>query len=193
MIILTALKNNLVSRPTELITSGSVNVYPVQFRFSSDWDGLVRTAVFRAGGVTVSILLGGTDECTIPWEVLARPNCSLEVGVYGTQGGEVVLPTVWARLGTVQEGTGPAEGTQEPTPTVYEQILRTMGSLSELTTQDKSSLVAAINEAAQSGGGGAGGTGNVSSNEVYAIKVMDRADYEALAEKSPTTLYLIKG
>ena len=70
MIILTATKNNLVARPTELITSGSVNVYPVQFRFSLDWEGLVRTAIFRAGGTAISVLLDDTNECTIPWDCL---------------------------------------------------------------------------------------------------------------------------
>lgn len=37
------------------------------------------------------------------------------------------------------------------------------------------------------------GIGNVSSNDISSIVVMDRADYEDLPQKSPTTLYLIRG
>ena len=123
MIILTATKNNLVARPTELITSGSVNVYPVAINFNSDWDGLVRTAIFRAGGTAISILLDDTNECTIPWEVLVKPGQRLEAGVYGTRDGAVVLPTIWAGLGQIREGAEPGDNAQPPTPDILDQAL----------------------------------------------------------------------
>ena len=41
--------------------------------------------------------------------------------------------------------------------------------------------------------GGGGGTGNVSSQEVNIIKVLDRAEYDELPQKDPRTLYLIRG
>lgn len=41
--------------------------------------------------------------------------------------------------------------------TQYEQLLAKIGNMDELTTADKNTLVAAINEAAQSGGGSGGG------------------------------------
>ena len=41
--------------------------------------------------------------------------------------------------------------------------------------------------------GGGGGTGNVSSQEVDVIKVLDRAEYDELPQKDPRTLYLIRG
>ena len=58
MFILYANKNMLSLRQREPVTSGSVNVYSVLFEFSDDWDGLARTAVFRAGQESRSILLG---------------------------------------------------------------------------------------------------------------------------------------
>lgn len=109
-------------RVTELITSGSVNVYPVAINFNSDWDGLVRTAVFRAGGASISVLLDD-NECTIPWEVLVKPGYHLEAGVYGIKDGAVVLPTIWAGLGQIREGTEPGENAQPPTPDVLDQAL----------------------------------------------------------------------
>lgn len=109
MTILYAHGNQLTVRKREPVTSGSVNVYPVQFEFSEDWDGLTRTAVFKAGAETRSILLDDTGKCIIPWEVLSSHGRQLTAGVYGTQDGDVVLPTVWADLGTILEGV-PGDG-----------------------------------------------------------------------------------
>ena len=41
--------------------------------------------------------------------------------------------------------------------------------------------------------GGGGGTGNVSSQEIAVIKVLDRADYDAIQVKDDKTLYFIRG
>ena len=91
-------KNRLTVQAAETLTSGSVNVYEVQFAFSPEWDGLARTAVFRAGEHSASVLLDGGGRCLLPWEVLLHPGHRLQAGVYGTRGGETVLPTVWQVL-----------------------------------------------------------------------------------------------
>ena len=49
MFLLYAEKNQLAVREKEPITSGSVNVYPVQFLFSEDLYGPVMPAVFQGG------------------------------------------------------------------------------------------------------------------------------------------------
>lgn len=121
MFILYADKNALAVRKKELLTSGAVNVNTVQFGFSPDWEGLTKTAVFKAGGDTFSTLLTA-PECFLPWEVLAVPNRTLYTGVYGTRGGELVMPTVWASLGEIQEGAKLGEDAKDPSPGVYEQI-----------------------------------------------------------------------
>lgn len=121
MFILYADKNAMAVRKKELLTSGAVNVNTVQFGFSPDWEGLTKTAVFKAGSDTFSTLLTA-PECFLPWEVLAVPNRTLYAGVYGTRGGELVIPTVWASLGEIQEGAKLGEDAKEPTPSVYEQI-----------------------------------------------------------------------
>jgi hypothetical protein len=123
MIYLTATKNSLVAKNRELLTSGSSQVNPVQFTFSSGWDDLTRTAVFQCAGASVSMLLDDTNTCTIPWETLAYPNREMRVGVYGVDGDAVVLPTIWASLGTVREGTTLGPDAKEPTPDVYQQIV----------------------------------------------------------------------
>lgn len=123
MFRLYAEKNQLCVQQREPITSGSVNVYDVLFEFSADWEGLEKTAVFRAGGKAVSVLLDDTGKTTIPWEAMTTPGVRLEAGVYGARGEEVVLPTVWADLGYIQTGAKPGEGTRPPTPDLWEQEL----------------------------------------------------------------------
>lgn len=99
----------------------------MRFGFSPDWAGFVRTAVFRAGGESRSVVLDGDWACAIPWEVLEQPRQELFAGVYGTQGGETVLPTVWASLGVILEGAAVGENAQLPTPDVWEQQLARKG------------------------------------------------------------------
>lgn len=123
MFILYVDKTKLTLRARELMTSGSVNVYPVRFEFSPDWDGLQKTAVFRAGNGSVSLLLTGSNEVSIPWEVLQKPGLMLQAGVYGTRGENEVLPTVWANLGVILEGAEPGEIARPPTPDLWQQEL----------------------------------------------------------------------
>ncbi len=122
MFILYADKNRLVMRKRESFTSGSVNVYPVKFEFSSDWGELVKTAVFRAGTVSRSILLT-ENETSVPWEVLEKPGLILQCGVYGARGGAVVLPTVWTDMGMILPGTTVGESAREPTPDLWQQMV----------------------------------------------------------------------
>lgn len=192
MFSLFAKKNVLAVNQREVVTSGSVNVYEVQFQFDSEWDGLEKTAVFRSGDCTVSTLLDETETCIIPWEVFQDAKRTLYAGVYGTKNGNTVLPTIWASLGEIRQGCEPGESTQPPTPSVYEQILAEIGDLDALATSAKDSLVSAINELYYSGGGG-GGTGNVYSPDIGTILVMDQGEYDLLETKDPRTLYLIRG
>lgn len=127
MFELYAEKTKLLLRRREQLTSGAVKVYRARFQFSADWEGLGRTAVFRAAGVSVPVLLGASGECEIPWEVLQKPGYRLEAGVYGTDAdGETVLPTVWAGLGLILEGAVPGE-VRPPTPELWEQELDRKG------------------------------------------------------------------
>lgn len=108
----------------ELLTTGMVQAVPVRFRFSPQWAALDRTAVFTAGTVSVSCLLGEDNQCFIPWECLTRADEYLRVGVYGTRGEKMVLPTVSCLLGPICTGTQPEENTPtEATPTLVQSLL----------------------------------------------------------------------
>ena len=167
MFILYANKNQLTIRKKEPVTSGSVNVYTVHFEFSPDWDGLTLTAVFRAGAESRSVLLtvisgpsrGNRGMCIIPWEVLKKHGVQLQVGVYGARGGEVVLPTIWAGLGTILEGTTTGQAAQPPTPDLWEQELAGKGDRLDITPDGDVGLYAGdklLSAVPVQGGGGEG-------------------------------------
>lgn len=128
MFLLYADKNQLCVRQREPITSGSVNVYPVRFEFSEDWEGLTRKAVFRAGRESRTVLLDENGSCTVPWEVLNTycPNTALLAGVYGSRT-NTALPTVWASLGKILEGAALGADAHPPTPDLWLQELAEKG------------------------------------------------------------------
>ena len=127
--------------PPELLTAGMAKAVSVRFAFSKDWDGLTKTAVFTNRKKTVDVLESEWDgnRLIVPYEILADAGLIARVGVYGSNASGVVLPTVWVTLGKVQPAAEPS------------------GDLDDLRTYNKDNLVAAINEARQSGGGSGGG------------------------------------
>ena len=129
MFILNAERSQLTVQQKELVTCGSGTVYRVQFQFSRHWEGLKAIAVFKAGDTAVTVLLDKSGMCRIPWKVLTTPGVQLQAGVYGTKAGSVVLPTLWAGLGTVLEGT--ADGSGAVTGVSWEQALE--GKQDQLT------------------------------------------------------------
>ena len=145
--------------PPEVLTAGMAKAVRVEFAFSSDWDGLTKTAVFSNGRATVDVLAAKWDGDTVdvPPEVLAVAGRYARVGVYGTNASGVVLPTVWVSLGKVQPAAEPSgDPSTDPTLPVWAQLREIIGDLNNLTTKAKENLVAAINEAAKTGSGGAG-------------------------------------
>ena len=104
MIICQVSKAAITVARSVLLTSGMVQAVQVRFCFSPEWEGLTRTAVFRAGQVSVSCLLDEENCCTVPWECLQTAGTHLMAGVYGTRAQEVVLPTVECSLGLICTG-----------------------------------------------------------------------------------------
>nr|DAE37720.1 MAG TPA: nucleoid-associated protein [Bacteriophage sp.] len=139
---------------SEPLTSGMVG-QPIEFEYSPDFDGLTLTAVFTNGKTTVDVLNPG-NQCVIPHEVLDTVGTLVKVGIYAVRGNELVIPTVYAAIGIVLKGADPSgDVSADPTLPVWAQIQALMGNLNDLNTEAKNNLVAAINEAAQTGSGGA--------------------------------------
>lgn len=150
-------KNKLSLLEREPVTSGSVNIYTVSFEFSQDWRGLTRKAVFKAGGETRTVLLDESGRCSIPWEVLTACGQPLMAGVFGSAD-ETALPTIWASLGTILEGVpGDGQGSQPPTPDLWEQELGRKGDALGYTEGGELGLFSGdrlLSSVLVSGGGG---------------------------------------
>lgn len=125
MIRLSATKVELAITESETITSGAQRVFTCVFALSEDWDGLDRTAVFRAGARSVSVRLGDDNAAVVPWEVLRMPGLTLHIGLYGTGPDGLVLPTIWAVGGMIRVGAYPGGDALPPTPNAYDQLVET--------------------------------------------------------------------
>ncbi len=121
---------------------------------TEDWTGREIKAMFGQGCTVHEVTVTGG-------EITAKQQLNLTAGDWcvwlvgnSARDGEVI-PRITTNIAHISVApTGGTEGNPFPTipPTVEEQLRADMGDLADLTTEDKSSLVAAINEAAESGG-----------------------------------------
>lgn len=121
---------------------------------TEDWTGREIKAMFGQGCTVHEISV--TDG-----EITAKQQLNLSAGDWhvwlvgnSARDGEVI-PRITTNIAHISVApTGGTEGNPFPTipPTAEEQLRADMGNLADLTTKDKSNLVAAINEAAESGG-----------------------------------------
>ena len=128
------------------IVSDSVKYLRCIFKFSDDWKDFAKTVIFKDDvGNAYSILLEG-DTCIVPYEVLTGNKFA--ISAFGTNDGvrittnEITVPIIASGY---TEGKTPAK----PVPTAYELILdklRQIGTLLRLKTNNKETLVDAINE-----------------------------------------------
>lgn len=121
---------------------------------TEDWTGREIKAMFGQGYTVYEVPV--TDG-----EITAKRQLNLTAGDWrvwlvgnSARDGEVI-PRITTNVAHISVApTGGTEGNPFPTipPTVEEQLRADIGNLADLSTEDKSSLVAAINEAAESGG-----------------------------------------
>lgn len=127
----------------------------VEFDYADDiWHGLRKTVVFK-GAVTKDVVTDA-NIVTIPHEVVEKPSFRLSIGVYGVDAdGNIVIPTLWEDIGAILDAADPSGDTStDPSLPVWAQIQAMIGNLDELETTARDNLVAAVNEARQTGGGG---------------------------------------
>ncbi len=136
----------VIEKPSR-ITAGTVGL-PVEFSFDSQWEGLDKTAVFKASR-TCKIVGRLESETVVPWEVLEKPGAWLSIGVYGVNNeGTVAIPTIWANVCPVSISAHPdGDHSTEPSLPIYQELMNDIGNPEELQTIAKDNLVEAINEA----------------------------------------------
>ena len=107
--------------------SDSVLFEKIGLDFPKSWNGYTKTAVFRNGETTVSVVLDksselctGENECYIPYEVIKAPQFT--VSVFGVSG-ESRATTQQASIKVTESGYGTGDTPSEPTPSQYEQLV----------------------------------------------------------------------
>lgn len=144
MIQLTCTKAQAEVRGREVLTAGMSRAVEVGLAFSADWLGLTKTAVFTDGYTTVDVLeadWSAENVVRVPPEVCTKAGRVVRVGVYGTDGGDVVLPTVWAVLGTVLSGADPSgDESTDPTLPVWATLQKQIESI-EVSPEDVQAAV----------------------------------------------------
>lgn len=123
---------------------------------TEDWTGREIKAMFGQGCTVYEVPVTGG-------EITAKQQLNLTAGDWrvwlvgnSARDGDVI-PRITTNVAHISVApTGGTEGSPFPTipPTAEERLRADMGNLADLTTEDKSSLVAAINEVRQTGGGG---------------------------------------
>lgn len=123
---------------------------------TEDWTGREIKAMFGQGCTVHEVPVTGG-------EITAKQQLNLTAGDWrvwlvgnSARDGDVI-PRITTNIAHISVApTGGTEGNPFPTipPTVEERLRADMGNLADLTTEDKSSLVAAINEVRRTGGGG---------------------------------------
>ena len=123
---------------------------------TEDWTGREIKAMFGQGCTVYEVPVTGG-------EITAKQQLNLTAGDWrvwlvgnSARDGDVI-PRITTNIAHISVSpTGGTEGSLFPTipPTAEERLRADMGNLADLTTEDKSSLVAAINEVRRTGGGG---------------------------------------
>ena len=148
---------------------GDENAYPVVVEVNGDDIRFTvtsaETAIAGIGKCELTYIANGTIAKSATWET-------------------VVLNSL--------TGQTPSEPPEEPAKSWFTAIQGQIGNLNDLQTTSKDNLVSAINEAAQSGGGGSGGASiELDTTLTQSGKAADaKAVGDALAEKQPKGDYL---
>lgn len=146
MIVFQATGRRATARATEPVTTGSVGI-PVEVELSADFDGLQAVMVFSCGHTHADVALMG-DAVEVPAQLLRVAGQHLHVGVYATLAdGTVVIPTVWANAGTVQQGVAPSGvDPASPAPSWAAQIQAVAREAAELSGAGLSARVTSLDE-----------------------------------------------
>lgn len=129
------------------LVADSLNYAYAHFDFcSSDWDGLIKTAVFTRGQDTYEQILED-DQCLIPWEVLPDGKGIFTVSVFA--GNRITTNVVKIKL-DASGWSFALESSQPPTEGVYSQILTRLADVEDTVVESAESAAQSATSAAES-------------------------------------------
>ena len=117
---ITVSANRLAVTQLQKAVAGTVGA-TVSVEYDETWNDMdTKMLVWRAGSVTIDDM---DATGVVPPEVLAQSGRELFVGVYGTKGDTVAIPTLWGNLGLIYSGADPSGDTSTtPTLPVWAQL-----------------------------------------------------------------------
>ena len=112
-------KNQIISRKDKnRVVADSQNYLYAHFTFSEDWNGTVKTAVFKSEEHGTYNVILEDDKCLVPAEVL-KSGCTMFISVFG---GSLITANK-CYINVEESGLENGQTPQPPTPDVYETIL----------------------------------------------------------------------
>ncbi len=132
--------------------SDSIKYERIKFNYPKDWERLAKTAVFRNGNKTLSVVLDGNnslcisdDECYIPHEMLTGEEFT--VSVFG-ENSDTRATTEQTAIKIKKSGYGEGDTPAEPTPTEYQQLVNISNATKEIANEAKEVAAALRTDAA---------------------------------------------
>ncbi len=136
----------------ESAASDSIKFETIKFEFPASWEGLAKTAVFRSGAGTLSVVLDGNNslcisenECYIPHEMLTGEEFT--VSVFG-ENSDTRATAEAAAVPVRKSGYGEGDTPSEPTPTEYQQLVSISNATKEIANEAKATADALRADAA---------------------------------------------
>ena len=106
------------------VVADSIDYLTASFKFPSEWNG-IKTAVFRKGRATYSVVIAG-DDCIVPWEVLEHSTSFTVSAFCGTR---ITSNTV--HIPVIPSGYAKGDTPKPPTPDVYTQLTEEIDGIKE--------------------------------------------------------------
>lgn len=181
-------KQKIKRTDTQQIVSDSRNYLHAAITFSDDdWTG-IKTAIFKNGDVVKHAVLDDNNECLVPWEVI-KPGI-LHVSVFCGDLITADTATVYINESGYEDGGAP----EDPSPTVYEQIIAMLNEIETLTEQDVqrivSEYVAAHKDELKGEKGDTGNTPNFTIGTVETLPSGNQATATITGDKENPVLNL---
>ncbi len=130
------------------VVSDSVDYVTAAFSFSADWNGTVKTAVFRGPDeIPYSVIIPDTGKVLVPFEVIKAP--SFTVSVFGNKD-TMRITTGIASVTVTPSGYEKGETPSDPTPDVYEQLV-TLCEKSAAKAKEAENIAKSVREDADDG------------------------------------------
>lgn len=130
------------------VVSDSVDYVTAAFSFSADWNGTVKTAVFRGPDeIPYSVIIPDTGKVIVPFEVIKAP--SFTVSVFGNKD-TMRITTRIASVTVTPSGYEKGETPSDPTPDVYEQLV-TLCEKSAAKAKEAENIAKSVREDADNG------------------------------------------